>query len=106
MVPLPTRAVTPEPVVQAQRSSLYDIVARHFGAEVDRAYRVMMCESQGNPGAVNQQNLSHFGLWQFKVSTWLGVGGTGMPHHASPDEQTRLAKVLRDTYGWGQWACV
>jgi hypothetical protein len=107
-VSTPVRIPTPEPVVQAHRlasGSLYDLVAAYFGAEADRAYRVMMCESGGNPAIVNATNGAHFGLWQFSLPTWYAVGGTGNPIHASADEQTMRAKMLRDRAGWGQWEC-
>lgn len=60
------------------------------------------CESGGRPTAVSA-NGSYHGLYQFSVSTWAGVGGSGLPSAASPDEQTMRAKMLYDRSGAGQW---
>jgi uncharacterized protein YabE (DUF348 family) len=60
------------------------------------------CESGGNPRAVSAGGTYH-GLYQFSVSTWQSVGGTGVPSQASADEQTYRAQVLYDRGGAGQW---
>ena len=60
------------------------------------------CESGGRPTAVSASG-SYHGLYQFSVSTWAGVGGSGLPSAASPDEQTMRAKMLYDRSGAGQW---
>ncbi len=63
------------------------------------------CESGGNPSIVSSNGLYH-GLYQFSVSTWQSVGGSGLPSQASPAEQTRRAQMLQARSGWGQWpAC-
>ncbi|KRF34078.1 resuscitation-promoting factor [Nocardioides sp. Soil805] len=59
------------------------------------------CESGGNPRAVNAAG--YYGLYQFDVSTWRGVGGSGMPHQASPGEQTYRAKLLYKARGRSPW---
>jgi uncharacterized protein YabE (DUF348 family) len=61
------------------------------------------CESSGNPRAVNPNG--HYGLYQFSLSTWRSVGGSGNPIDASPSEQTYRAKVLYKKAGAGQWSC-
>lgn len=61
------------------------------------------CESGGNPRAVNPAG--YYGLYQFSPSTWRSVGGTGMPHDASPSEQLYRAKLLYRKAGAGQWGC-
>ncbi|MGL5858128.1 MAG: ubiquitin-like domain-containing protein [Angustibacter sp.] len=61
------------------------------------------CESSGNPRAVNPNG--HYGLYQFSLSTWASVGGTGNPIDASPAEQTARAKTLYVKAGAGQWSC-
>ena len=64
------------------------------------------CESGGNPRAVNNSGPGYYGLYQFAVSTWRSVGGSGNPVDASPDEQTARAKMLYNRSGAGQWpAC-
>jgi uncharacterized protein YabE (DUF348 family) len=60
------------------------------------------CESGGNPTIVSRNGLYH-GLYQFSVGTWKGVGGSGLPSQASPDEQTARAKMLYNRSGAGQW---
>jgi uncharacterized protein YabE (DUF348 family) len=59
------------------------------------------CESGGNPRAVNPAG--YYGLYQFSLSTWRSVGGTGNPIDASADEQTYRAQVLYNKAGRGQW---
>lgn len=59
------------------------------------------CESGGNPRAVNAAG--YYGLYQFSLSTWYSVGGTGNPIDATPDEQTYRAQVLYERSGPGQW---
>ncbi len=60
------------------------------------------CESGGNPRAVSSSG-AYRGLYQFSMSTWRGVGGSGDPINASPSEQTYRAKVLLNRSGSGQW---
>jgi resuscitation-promoting factor RpfB len=61
------------------------------------------CESGGNPRAVNPSG--YYGLYQFSLSTWRSVGGSGNPIDASPAEQLYRAKVLYTKAGAGQWSC-
>ena len=63
------------------------------------------CESGGNPTIVSSNGL-YYGLYQFALSTWRGVGGVGLPTEATPAEQTMRAQMLQARSGWGQWpAC-
>lgn len=59
------------------------------------------CESGGNPRAVN--SAGYYGLYQFSVSTWHSVGGSGNPIDNSAGEQTYRAKLLYKKAGAGQW---
>ena len=68
-------------------------------------YKIVQCESEFNPKAVNRQNNKYFGLFQFGIPTWQGVGGSGNPADASPQEQFLRAKILQERYGWSQWEC-
>ena len=61
------------------------------------------CESGGNPRAVNPAG--YYGLYQFSLSTWRSVGGSGNPINASPAEQLYRAKLLYKRGGAGQWGC-
>jgi uncharacterized protein YabE (DUF348 family) len=60
------------------------------------------CESGGNPRAVNPSG-RYYGLYQFSVSTWRSVGGSGLPSNASSAEQTYRAKLLYKRAGRGSW---
>jgi len=61
------------------------------------------CESGGNPRAVNPAG--YYGLYQFSLSTWHAVGGSGNPVNASAAEQTARAQSLYARSGAGQWGC-
>jgi uncharacterized protein YabE (DUF348 family) len=61
------------------------------------------CESGGNPRAVNPAG--YYGLYQFSLSTWASVGGSGNPIDASAAEQTARAQMLYARSGAGQWGC-
>jgi uncharacterized protein YabE (DUF348 family) len=61
------------------------------------------CESGGNPRAVN--SAGYYGLFQFSLSTWRSVDGSGNPIDATPDEQLYRAKLLYKKAGAGQWGC-
>jgi len=60
------------------------------------------CESGGNPRAVGGSGM-YFGLYQFSLGAWHGVGGAGNPIDASPAEQTYRAKLLYLENGAGAW---
>lgn len=59
------------------------------------------CESGGNPNAVNPAGF--YGLYQFSLSTWRGLGGTGYPTDHGYWEQTRLAWKLYQRSGASPW---
>jgi hypothetical protein len=60
------------------------------------------CESGGD-WDISTGN-GYYGGLQFSASTWSGVGGTGLPHEHSREEQIRLATILRDqSGGYGPW---
>jgi uncharacterized protein YabE (DUF348 family) len=61
------------------------------------------CESGGNPHAVNPAG--YYGLYQFSLSTWASVGGSGNPVNASAAEQTARAQKLYARGGASQWGC-
>jgi hypothetical protein len=60
------------------------------------------CESGGNPRAIGGGG-AYRGLYQFRLSTWYSVGGTGDPINASPAEQTYRAKLLYKRSGRAPW---
>lgn len=59
------------------------------------------CESGGNP-AINTGN-GYYGMYQFDLQTWRGVGGYGYPHQASAAEQTKRAQILYNMRGAQPW---
>jgi resuscitation-promoting factor RpfB len=71
------------------------------GAEGLNWAALAQCESGGNPRAVN--SAGYYGLYQFALSTWYSVGGTGNPIDASAEEQTYRAQVLYSRSGAGPW---
>lgn len=65
---------------------------------------IKQCESGGDYGAINPNG--HYGAWQFSLSTWRSVGGTGNPADASPAEQDYRASILwANGAGASHWAC-
>ncbi|MGV9409620.1 transglycosylase family protein [Nocardia sp. NPDC003693] len=62
---------------------------------------VAQCESGGNWG-INTGN-GYYGGLQFSPGTWAANGGTGMAHHASKEEQIRVAENVLATQGVGAW---
>lgn len=63
--------------------------------------RLAECESGGN-WAANTGN-GYYGGVQFSASTWASVGGSGLPHEHSREEQIKRASILQQRSGWGQW---
>jgi peptidoglycan hydrolase-like protein with peptidoglycan-binding domain len=66
-------------------------------------HRLRMCESSNNY-AINTGN-GYYGAYQFDLSTWRSVGGSGHPNQASPTEQDKRALVLYRERGWQPWTC-
>jgi hypothetical protein len=59
------------------------------------------CESGGDWSA-NTGN-GYYGGLQFSESSWHAVGGTGLPHEHSREEQIKRGKMLQSEQGWGAW---
>jgi peptidoglycan hydrolase-like protein with peptidoglycan-binding domain len=67
--------------------------------------RIAECESGGDPTMVSSDG-TYRGKYQFAVSTWRAVGGTGDPAAASEAEQDRRAGILMRVQGPSAWpAC-
>ncbi len=60
------------------------------------------CESGGNPRAVGGGG-AFYGLYQFSLATWHGLGGSGSPVDASAAEQTYRAQLLFLRQGRSPW---
>jgi hypothetical protein len=59
------------------------------------------CESGGN-WSINTGN-GYYGGLQFSASSWAAVGGSGLPHQHSREEQIKRAEILQSQQGWGAW---
>jgi resuscitation-promoting factor RpfB len=64
--------------------------------------RLAKCESHGNPKAISRGSL-YFGMFQFSLTAWKSVGGTGRPSDASAAEQIMRAKLLYKKRGASPW---
>ena len=62
---------------------------------------VAACESGGNWGIATGNG--YYGGLQFTMGTWRANGGSGSPHHASREEQIRVAENVLQTQGIGAW---
>lgn len=101
------RAVTASPVPRVMlvgtREPAASTVSLPSGGDGLNWAALARCESGGNPRAVNPAG--YYGLYQFSLSTWRSVGGSGNPIDASPAEQLKRAKILYARGGSGQWGC-
>jgi resuscitation-promoting factor RpfB len=59
------------------------------------------CESGDTP--TEDTGNGFYGMYQFTVSTWDSLGGSGLPSDASAGTQTALAEKLYSEAGAGQW---
>lgn len=64
--------------------------------------QLRQCESGGNYRAVSPGG-TYRGAYQFDLSTWRTVGGTGDPIAASPAEQDHRAQLLWQSRGHAPW---
>ena len=63
--------------------------------------RLRECESGGDYQA--DTGNGYYGAYQFALSTWQGLGYSGLPSAASPATQDQAAMRLEQFAGWGQW---
>jgi hypothetical protein len=66
--------------------------------------RLRQCESSGRYDIVSASG-KYYGAYQFDLPTWRSVGGTGLPHRATPAEQDFRALYLYRMRGWQPWTC-
>ena len=66
-------------------------------------YQLRMCEST-NRYTINTGN-GYYGAYQFDLSTWRSVGGSGYPNESSAEEQDYRALILYRQRGWSPWTC-
>ncbi len=98
--PVAPRVATPKPAAKAKPAPRITTSAPAVasGSVWDR---LAQCESGGRWN-INTGN-GYYGGLQFLPSTWRGVGGTGLPHQHSREEQIHRAEILLARSGWGQW---
>ncbi|MBW3605767.1 MAG: transglycosylase family protein [Actinobacteria bacterium] len=85
--PPPEPAPQPEQAAAVPSDSVWDQLAQ--------------CESGGN-WSINTGN-GYYGGLQFSASSWAAVGGSGLPHQHSREEQIKRGKLLQAQQGWGAW---
>ncbi len=91
---------------RSKPSSLLDDTSRtpilpDLAPPLDPLYGLRVCESN-NDYTANTGN-GFYGAYQFSISTWYAVGGTGYPHLALPEEQDARAWELLTRYGPQHW---
>jgi resuscitation-promoting factor RpfA len=85
------------------------VAAESFATVADAATandfaRLRMCESSGDY-SINTGN-GFYGAYQFDLTTWHGLGYSGLPSDASPATQDEAARRLEADRGWEPWpAC-
>lgn len=103
--PEPTTTVAPViPPPTAPARSLQPVTTTPVGAVL--AYgelaAIRACE-QGTAGYATNTGNGYYGAYQFSLSTWASVGGTGNPANASPAEQDMRAQMMIDAGRRGEW---
>lgn len=72
------------------------------GPSYETLNRIAACESGGNPRAISSGGL-YRGKYQFDMSTWAAIGGSGDPAGASEAEQDLRAAMLYVQRGPAPW---
>jgi hypothetical protein len=71
------------------------------GSLAEDLARLRQCES-GDDYQADTGN-GYYGAYQFSLSTWDGLGYSGLPSQAPPPEQDQAAITLEQRSGWSQW---
>ncbi|MGI9601535.1 MAG: transglycosylase family protein [Acidimicrobiales bacterium] len=69
--------------------------------QVERWDALAQCES-GSDWSANTGN-GYYGGLQIQESTWQGVGGFGLPHNTTREEQIMRAEDILELQGWNAW---
>ncbi|MFI9064632.1 ubiquitin-like domain-containing protein [Streptomyces sp. NPDC053429] len=91
-----------EPVTQLVKVGTKPLPTSVAGADDLDWNALAQCESGGRPSATDASG-TYGGLYQFDVSTWQSLGGSGRPQDASGAEQTYRAKKLYVQRGATPW---
>ncbi len=95
-------AAAPGTPAAAQAAATAPAVASGGTATPGNLAAIAACESGGNPSAVGGGG-QYRGKYQFSMSTWQSVGGTGDPAAASEAEQDARAAALYAQQGSSPW---
>ncbi|MFF5704505.1 ubiquitin-like domain-containing protein [Streptomyces sp. NPDC012794] len=94
--------VVREPVTQRVLVGTKPLPTSVAGADGLNWAALAQCESGGRPSATDPSG-TYGGLYQFDVSTWRALGGSGRPQDAPASEQTYRAKKLYVQRGASPW---
>jgi soluble lytic murein transglycosylase-like protein len=92
----------PVSVLRERNARLRKRVARLTPATPPHLQAIAACESGGNPRAIGNGG-QYRGKYQFSMSTWASVGGSGDPASAPEAEQDRRASILYARTGPTSW---
>ena len=93
-----------EQAQQVSAAQAQATVGRWLGGPFSIPSAIVMCESGGNYGAVNQSSGAG-GAYQILPSTWAGYGGKGSPQSGSKQQQDQIAAQIWADSGPGAWVC-
>jgi len=96
------RSVLSSQVVTPPKNAVVVIGTKKRSLDQLNWTRLGKCESHNNPRAVSKGGLYH-GMFQFSLTAWKSVGGTGKPSQASAAEQLMRAKLLYTKRGAQPW---
>jgi LysM repeat protein len=98
---VPAKAPAPAPVVHKTVALAAAPVVVSGGGAGGVWACIRQHESGGNY-ATNTGN-GYYGAYQFSLSTWRAMGGSGLPSNAPPAVQDAMAQKLQAQSGFGQW---
>ena len=97
----PTTFVLPEQVGDEQTDEEW--WADQPGYQSDDLLSCIRSHEQGPAGYATDTGNGFYGAYQFTMSTWRSVGGSGNPADASPAEQDERAWALYERDGLTPW---
>ena len=96
------RSKEAERVKRKQREKREEFADLPGGVSIETLEAIAECESGGDPTIVSSDG-SYRGKYQFSVSTWETVGGSGDPAAAPEAEQDYRAALLYAQSGSSPW---
>lgn len=100
-VPTNKQIAAPTPTQSTQAAAPRAAVSNYAPSDGSVWDRLAACEAGGN-WAINTGN-GYYGGLQFSLSSWRGVGGSGLPSDASREEQIARGQMMQSSSGWGAW---